>query len=373
MVLQNSSPVPLSLSEDRARVISALEEWHGQLSPGDKIPTHTELMKRFGASERTVRHALKHLQQAGKLVRRQGAGTFVAGALRHSGEGQSRPAQTPRHTLVLVAEIGSAYLERCLDLLYRQAELLNHAVLCCPLRVSNQLDFQIPVLETADARFLVVTSGLYPLAQQLHDRGHRVALVGSPPPAVHSEVPSVRADHAHGGYVATKHLIDQGHRRLAFLHADPKVADSARWAGHQRALREAREAGHAVTDALYLKEQLDAWQADPQRMALDLRASDAPTGLVLWNDQEALKLLALLQKAGLRVPEDVSGVGYDNLPESERSDPPLTTVDHGLAQQVQAAVNLLTDDTAQVLCRVQVVPALVPRHSSGPPPELSES
>ena len=213
----------------------------------------------------------------------------------------------------------------------------------------------------------MVTSGLYPVAQHLHDQGHRVALVGSPPPDIHTEVPSVRADHAHGGCVATKHLIDLGHRRLAFLHADPKVTESARWAGHQRALREAREAGHAVTDALYLKDQLDAWQEDPRRAVRDLREPGAPTGLVLWNDQEALKVLTVLQKAGVRVPQDVSVVGYDNLPESERSDPPLTTVDHGLAQQVQAAVNLLTDDTAQVLCRVQVVPALVPRRSSSPP------
>ena len=63
---------------DSKELFQALEDHCASLDPGSQIPTHTELMRRFGASERAILFALDKLRHAGKIVRRNGVGTFVA-------------------------------------------------------------------------------------------------------------------------------------------------------------------------------------------------------------------------------------------------------------------------------------------------------
>ena len=64
--------------------------------------------------------------------------------------------------------------------------------------------------------------------------------------------------------------------------------------------------------------------------------------MVVWNDHEAVRLATVLSRAGVRVPEQVSLVGYDNLPESSLIYPLLTTIDQAIGQQLRLALRLLT-------------------------------
>jgi len=94
----------------------------------------------------------------------------------------------------------------------------------------------------------------------------------------------------------------------------------------------------------------------------------APTGITVWNDHEAAKLLAILTRAGIRVPEEVSLIGYDNVPESNRVYPALTTIDAGIPQLIRVAVDMLTGAVPPQRSRsVMVLPTLVVRDSTAPP------
>ena len=78
-------------------------------------------------------------------------------------------------------------------------------------------------------------------------------------------------------------------------------------------------------------------------------------------------LLALLLSAGVRVPEDVSIVGYDNLPEGSRVYPQLTTVDQGIERQMRLALRMLTQTNPLAAGRTLVTPTLLARRSTAPP------
>lgn len=149
---------------------------------------------------------------------------------------------------------------------------------------------------------------------------HGVPLVqvgGETDPAI----PSVRVDQAHGMRLATEHLIGLGHREIGFLAGPPAWFDAA----------ERQASWAAALAAAGLSAQRLAhgdWSAESGYAAARRLLAEAGelTALVTANDQMALGALTALREAGRRVPEDVSLVGYDDLPESRWFAPPLTTI-----------------------------------------------
>lgn len=126
-----------------------------------------------------------------------------------------------------------------------------------------------------------------------------------------------------GGYLATKYLIDHGHTNIACLsgHLD-KLACIERIAGYKRALTEAdiNFNGDLVIEGNF--------ECDMAVVAADkiIAMEQRPTAVFCFNDTMALGLLSRLQEKGIRVPEDVSVIGYDNIEMSGYFSPPLTTV-----------------------------------------------
>jgi len=358
---------------DAEAVLSSLDGLCGELRPGDLFPPHQELMKRLDASERAVRWALDELRRQGKIVRRQGAGTFVAELKPEpaqsevsNGAGSLLPStMSDAGTIVAIATPDHGYYDLAMKLLFHQAEAAGFGVAYRLVDAAASRLPALPKLKDGPLGFIVFRFDLAPLAQQLQQAGHRVVLMGAPLVDQELGVPNVYGDHEVGGYLATKHLIDLGHRRIGYI-GDVKTQRTLRWQGHLRAIRESRRCGHDVSDAFIPLKEMLAWKTDLARGREYLSQSDAPTGLVGWNDQEALVLLGLLSRMGLRVPEDISVVGYDNLPESEWGHPSLTTVNGGVDQQLRGALNVLTRAApVSPHYNLVVVPTLIARESSG--------
>lgn len=371
------------------RAIRLLTELCDSLGTGARLPLHIELMERFGVSERAILRAFSELQRVGRILRKPRMGTIVAEPKPHSqnnissrnGEvaalaSDSLPLQ---RTIIAVARVDHSFFEYCLDLLCAYAEDRgDFTVLCKPLRSGEEpTPESLGALAVDPARHPFVLFGYHmtPVATYLRDRGANVVLVGTPLFGMTPEVPCIYGNQEFGGYLITQHLIKLGHRRIAFLHYDSDLPQSLRWQGFQRAVREARRQGIDIRDR-YLPVSLDQWEADPTGAATLLQQPDSPTALMMWNDREALRLLSILRRAGIRVPEDVSVAGYDNLPESRTSYPSLTTVDPGVNHQLRAAVDLLTqpfednpaqDRTPAAPVATVVIPSLVTRGSTAPP------
>ena len=346
------------------RVFGEIERLCQCQEPGGRLPSHTALMLDLRASERTVLRALDELQQSGRIIRRSGAGTFVAAPPPQSLE----TGIVNSSTVVAITQPDHSFFSRCTELLYRHTDIAGLTLLC-RLVDGNTPSLSVPPPGTdGPLGFIVFRNDLAPLARRIQEGGHRVVLIGAPPTDVAPGVPCIHGDHEQGAYLATHHLIGLGHRRLAFAMTSDTRRQSSRWLGHQQAIREANRGGAKLSDTTLPVETIEEWEQDPVRATAYFQASDAPTGLVVWNDHEAVRLATVLTRAGVKVPEQVSLVGYDNLPEGRLIYPQLTTVDQAIGQQLRLALKLLTQPTPPAPSHmVLVTPTLVPRGSSDAP------
>jgi LacI family transcriptional regulator len=215
--------------------------------------------------------------------------------------------------------------------------------------------------------FIVLGRYMAPLGKMLHEAGKRVVIVGAPHINQTFGAPCVCGNQEYGGYLVTKHLVELGHRNIAYADLNGFLVTHPRWQGHLKMMREAAKSGVALRQQIISPETLRQWIATPAKAAEFFRTPGAPTAMAAWNDRDALDLMATFSRAGLSVPNEVSVTGYDNLEEGRRNHPSLTTVDHLIDQQVAAALELVTAETAPEASRTMIFsPTLAPRESSGP-------
>jgi DNA-binding LacI/PurR family transcriptional regulator len=173
----------------------------------------------------------------------------------------------------------------------------------------------------------------------------------------------VRYDQRGGAALATEHLLALGHREIVHVAGPPDWTEA----------RE-REAGwrDAMTAAgVELPEPVGAGSWMPGRgheVGLDLLRDGLPTAVLAANDHLALGMLRAFAEAGVRVPEDVSVVGFDDVLGSAHFIPPLTTVRHRFAEVGRRCLRMLLHVLAGQDRPADVVgPTLVVRSSTGPP------
>ena len=178
---------------------------------------------------------------------------------------------------------------------------------------------------------------------------------------------SVTSKHEEGAYSATKYLIELGHERIATI-AGPLTSPSgrARLEGFRRAMKESRlrvPAGY--TQAADFNKH-DGYEKGKRLLAL----RQPPTAIFAANDLVAFGVLAALREEGLRCPEDVSVVGFDNLDDSDAVVPALTTVDQFGYDLGANAAQIVIDRTRgdkRSVRRVLLAPELRVKESSAPP------
>ena len=343
----------------------------GRLSPGDRMPSVPELVRERNVAKTTAETAMTALEQEGIVVRRRGSGTFVASR----GEGSILTTRLlsapPRAALAVFALFSNEFFSHYVRLFAQEAAASGLAVEC---RYADHTLTPADVHQFEQLRpqgFVAIGSELEWVAQEAIARGHRAVVLGEPEAGANPAVPTVHSDAEQGGYLATRRLIDLGHRRIEYLSflGTARLHNSLRWRGHLRALR---EAGLPAGDALSAigSERFQYWDTHPDDLRAYFRAPDAPTGIVAWNDGYAAHLVGAMLRAGIRVPQDVSVIGYDNLPAARRCYPALDSVDQHLETQIRYALGLLAAPpvTGEAGVRSVVTPSLTVRASCAPPP-----
>ena len=352
-------------------VTSSLRELAATLKPGDSFPSHSEVARRFGVSSGTALRALEILRHDGRIARRNGVGTFVAEPPKSSAPPpRLLPAMmTDRRTVAGIMMPDSSYFAYCMSRLYHRVEANGLALACRVMDPAGVGDFVAPSRdEDRPLGFILFDwKKIAPLARQLQEAGNRVVVIGAPPQGIASDVPCVYGDDEHGSYLLARHLFDLGHRRIATTSF---FEWTLRWHGYQRAVREAtRTYGEGIRGTRIAYHEFQGWFREPAQAAAFLQLPDAPTAILCWNDDEAARMIAALTHAHLRVPEDISVVGYDNLPASLRVYPHLTTVDQGIDGQLRTALDLLLRDEPPLASHsVMVLPSLIVRESTTAPP-----
>ncbi len=186
---------------------------------------------------------------------------------------------------------------------------------------------------------------------------------GNPAP----DVPSIGAANWSGGVLATKHLIDLGHTRIAMITGpDDMMCSRARVSGYRSALE---EAGIPVREDLILAGGF--LREDGIRAGRELLTrADRPTAIFAGNDMQALGVYEVARELELEIPGDISVVGYDDLKIAQWVGPPLTTVRQPLNEMAEQATRLvirLREDTQSESLRVELATDIVVRGSTAKP------
>ncbi len=271
-------------------------------------------------------------------------------------------------TIVAIARPDHGFFDDCMSQLYSHADNSEYSLVYQLLRSQDEDMESFEAVLGSAAGFILFGTYLAPLAKSLRAAGNRVVIIGAPDPSPAVDAPCVCNDQEAGGYLAVKHFVDLGHRRIGFQYNYEIEMRSPRRLGTRRALDDLRKGGLAVKDTIIDLGQLEAWDADPAMARRDLEGSDAPTALVAWNDFTAARMLSILQRAKFRIPEDISVIGYDNASIADRSTPRLTTIDSGVAQLLGVAIRTIQLPRDVEPAKIQMtIPHLIVRNSTAPP------
>ncbi len=199
------------------------------------------------------------------------------------------------------------------------------------------------------------------------DAGTGIPVVAVDPHTGTADVPSVDSDNLAGAVLATEYLLGLGHRRIALLGGRPDLESARlREEGFRAAMA---SAGVPVDEALVRNGGYRPETAEGPAREL-LSHADRPTAVFGTNDLMAIRTLEVARELGLRVPDDLSVIGFDDVPESAAAMPPLTTVHQPLHEMGAAALDLLVrmlDAPGDPVGGVRLPTSLVVRGSCASP------
>lgn len=366
--ISKNSPLPLHeqlFNELRHAIIS------GKLKPNSRLPGELELVNQYGISRATVQRAWQTAQDEGLIYRVAGKGTFV-----------SERSTPPSARIVgfLNPEFRGNFAGHLLNSAERVLRDHNYRVLFAHTdrRIDEENRLLREMVDEGVCGFLIWPAKGGADGRFLSDaRFHApVVLMDRPIPGL--ALPCVTSNNHAGGLQAMRHLLELGHERIVFLarpHLDLwPVAERLR--AYEDAMRAARlkplppfftEANSELSWAEVYTQNDDTKLAP---LVEFLKQPERPTAIFAVNDWMAFKVLRAASLAGLRVPQDLSLVGYDNIDMVDYVDPPLTTIAQDVslmgAEAARRLLAMIDEGTMQEI--LTLLPTqLIVRGSTAPP------
>jgi LacI family transcriptional regulator len=220
---------------------------------------------------------------------------------------------------------------------------------------------------TTDGAILVLPEESGSELQTLVHQGYRCVVV-DPGEQPHENIPTVSAAHSAGAGEAMRHLLSLGHRRIAAITGPRgRLATEERLRGYHAAIGGAG----VLPDARLVVESNFQVEGGFDAAARLLELPDRPTAIFAFNDPLAIGAMEAARSRGLRIPEEVSIVGFDDTTEAQFVTPGLTTVRQPLAEMGRMAVSLLVrlleNQTVETM-QLELPTRLVVRSSTARPP-----
>jgi DNA-binding LacI/PurR family transcriptional regulator len=357
-----STPLYQQVALDLRRKIMS-----GQMPVGMQLQSHRALAVSYGVSIVTINKALSGLVSEGILHSRVGRGTFVA--VRPAAAGPSRDHETLGFVL---RDLSSPFFSLVAHAAQQRADELGYGLLFSSS--SNRMDREEEQIRRfcdlgVNGLIIASMSRTYRISEPiraLHERDFPYVMVSY---TAGAEVPFVGMDLAKGGYIAARHLIDNGRRRIGYIGDKfGSIMCELRGSGYKRALE---EDGIPILPELQFEYPYEGeWNDYRSGYTIGERVAvmaEKPDGMFVFNDLGAIGFQDALLDRGVRVPEDVALVGLDDIELAGRARVRLTTVRQPVNRIGSLAVDTLLarlrgerTETRKIL-----EPELVIRDSSG--------
>lgn len=336
---QNSTKYSCIYHEIRAQIVS------GAIRPGERLASENELCKQYDVSRYTVRRAISQLAAQGLVQARHGQGTFCT----NRGPGVSRS-----HNIAVITTYLSDYIfpsvirgiDRVMSengytmFLKNTGNSQKNEAKCLEEMMKKDIDGLI--IEPSRSEVLCRHEEQYRLLDALglpyvFIQGQYLQM---------KDKPCVLLDERRGGYLATKYLLDTGHRNIAGIFKMDDFQGCERHKGYVQALN--------AYKMMYNPDYVISFHTEDRRtkpaaavsqlfMAQTAKEMSPIDGIVCYNDQTAVSVIESLKAQGYKVPQDVSVVGYDNSQVAKNGPVKLTSVNHPKEQLGEYAARLLLD------------------------------
>lgn len=335
--------------------------------------TIKDVAREAGVSVGTASQALRDSPAVRETTRRRVLA--VSKRLRYQPSALARGLVTRRtHTVgLLISDISNPFFIRAVRAVEDAAQKNGYNVILCntdedPSKETQYL--RVLVEKRVDGIILATTAGSLQAVRDV--RWRRIPLVLFDRELPNVSIDTVKVDSVLGGRLATEHLLGLGHRRIAIIHGPVVRSTGAeRLRGYLLALR---AAGLRPEPAL-IREGNFKQDSGRELTRTLLEMSPRPTALFCTNNLMTVGAMQTLQERGVRIPTDLSLVGYDDMEWWMLTRPPLTTVGQPVYDLGREAMRLLL---AQIEAnsrrrpqRVILKPELLPRESCGPPAPMT--
>lgn len=248
----------------------------------------------------------------------------------------------------------------------RSHELGFNLVICNTDNDAEKENKYIQLLRQKSVDGIIVATGVRneALLKELIEQHIPIALIAREQSALAAS--SVVVDDYTGGYSAASYLLEGGHKRIAVLAESLTVSSSKeRVRGYRQALL---EAGVRYESSLVYVSDFSV-QGGKQTALQVLASRPRPSAIFACNDILAIGAMQAARELGIRMPQELSVVGFDNTILAAMTDPPMTTVAQPIQQMGHQVVDLITQEINQekkAKQRVVLLPELIVRGSSGP-------
>lgn len=293
---------------------------------GDFIPPERKLCAEFGVARLTVRKSIALLLREKLLQSVPGAGTRVMA--RTPQKGDTAPALCCLAARTNAPTVLSPYYADIFLGIESEAANAHYHTLFVSYDYSRLTERDIPawtrdLIRRGGFEVAILIGGISDeITRILEKNGIPVVLADKRMPQ--SKTPSVTPDNFNGAREATRHLLETGHRRIAFLDAPDDPVVRARYEGY---LQAHTDAGLAPHPELRIHGQ---YLIEPACSAVTAFLKGlhgpSPTAILAVNDESAIGAMKALETSGIQVPKDCSVIGFDDISWAPHTHPPLTTV-----------------------------------------------
>lgn len=314
------------------------------LAPNNRFLTEKQLCEIHGVSRQTVRQALMKLENDGVIVRMRGSGTFVA-------EKHETAAIEPVQVKGSIGVISTYFSDYIFPHIVTGIEsVLNRNGCTMQLAITHdQVSEERQALETMLAngvQGLIIEPSKSALPNPNTELYAKISQNNLPVVFFNarypwSDCPFASMDDEAAGRIATNHLFDNGHKRIAGIFALDDLQGHLRYKGYMQSSIE-----HGVFDS----EKNVYWFATSERSEMFhyakerlLELINGNTAVVCYNDKLAIRLLKLLRENNINVPEDVSVVSIDDSRYAAICEVPLTSVHHPHKKLGEASAEMILD------------------------------
>ncbi len=345
-----------------------------------RLPGENDFFARLGLSRTTVRKAFEMLEQAHLIYRKQGHGTFI-GSKPMSTPG-SHSSSRPRKNARLIGVVVPTIINEIYPFVISGIEQAVQSKHLCVFSANSggNRDRELRVINEMINNSI---SGLIlePLYSNHNGGDSRlVSLLENldiPVVLLNNDIPSlncskVMQDDERGGWQITRHFLDHGHTRIAYIYNNRISAAFERRKGYRAALEASGIAYDERLEIAYNDEEGLVYPGYVFTKQLLENPELGVTAIFYFNDDLALQGLTAAQSLNLAIPRDLSIAGYDDVPRSRLEGIQLTTVSNPKALLGTVAASLLLEQFEQIdkpmYRTVTIQSSMVYRSTVGPPP-----